>query len=280
MSANTKVNTGQSPRLIPATRRATDETRSRSNQLLKKIGLTQEPGPEQNDAHRLWTALRHLHSQLVETQQSASQNKAILTTLQAQMTQVTSENQFLKQTSLRRQEDFQSLKKVETLLTQKSEEKLKTIQDLEEKNYKLENFIKRAQNAIQERFIWLKDYQEKLKNYANSINQEKTNLKNLTQQIESNLKKTQDSHPFHAQLQQIMEEIRLTSSQIQALPDQSKKRSALEIRLQNLEDRKSTLLFALEISAETLRKTAQEISQLVQNTNLMPIPPSPPQTQK
>ncbi len=182
--SNTPVSSeNRSPRLIPGARRNLEGSRVQTIELLRKTGITQEPSPEQPEAYRLWMALKQFYSQAIEAQQRVALVRSEAIALQEQLAQLSAENIFLKQSSERRQEDFQALKKLEIFWTDRESKQSIKIRTLEEKNRKLEGFLNRTKTAIHARFDWLKSYQERLKTYASSLNEEKSRIKALASQI-------------------------------------------------------------------------------------------------
>jgi chromosome segregation ATPase len=264
------------PRLIPSRQRGIDAEKRLTSEILRKIGLSQEPSTEQTVTFRIWTALKRVYVQAVQSEQKLNQLQKEISAIKEELIQIKTENNQLKESTQKRQDDFQSLKKLEAIWTEKNLAQAQKIKNLEEKNLKLESFLNKTKSAIHARFDWLKNYQNRLRTYATSLNQEKLKLKSITQQISTELEKNTYSHPFHSMIQANAIETMTTFRQIQTLPSSSRKRTTLETHLRRLEERKVLLESGITFAQEILKNKAIQVTDLIRNENLSQTPPTPP----
>ncbi len=276
MSATSNSPEKDVPRLIPSTRKVSEQSGTLSAEILRKIGLSREPGPDQALAFRIWLALKQVYTQAIDSERRTSLLQRDLAALREELLRVTAENRHLKQSSVNRQDDFQSMKKLEFLWTDKNLKQAQQIQLLEEKNRRIEAFLIKTKAAFQARFQWLKNYQERLRTYALHLNQEKLSLRRLAQQVSTEFEKSLRSHPYQPLIEEVEIETLTTLRQIQGLSATSRKRASLEANLQRLEERKTLLQSGIAFSNQILNEKAKSVIVLIQNENLSQTPPAPP----
>lgn len=272
---------------------------SSNDSTARSLG-TQAANAEREEKYRLLHSVKTLQIQNATARRKVQEVQLENQSLTDKYENKERECQALKKEAERRKEDYNTFKKIEAKWHEHLSLRNNQIRDLtyerdrlkelvgqkdlegilavEQKRSIQEQEIKTSQQqaANESKSIWLTRYQERLTQYAISVNQQKTKAKELSTRIAQEIQNLSQAHPLRDCLQMTEHELNQVESRLRKLPASSIERTEFEAGMNQLVEQRNFILKIIEDSERALQRQAQSLLDLSEDAALIPVPPPGP----